>query len=324
MKEWLATNTFDCNDFSDLSKLVKLKKKQRVKISVCIPTLNEHKTIARVVGIIKKRCIEQFCLVDEIVVMDDDSTDGTPELAEKAGAKVFFTSQCLPEEGFYLGKGESLWKSLYVLKGDIILWIDGDIKNMDPRFIYGLLGPLLIREEIGYVKGFYRRPITEGTRLHSVGGGRVTEILVRPLLNLFYPELSGVFQPLSGEYAGRRKILEKMPFFNGYGVETGLLIDIYKQFGLKSIAQVDLKMRVHHNQRLGALSKMSFEILQAFFKRAEAAGKIKILEELNKSLRLIRYHEKHYLTPKTIVEIERPPMTTIKKYRQKYGSDKKT
>ena len=324
MKDWFKTNTFECGDFSDLSELVRLKKKQKLKISVCIPTLNEHKTIARVVRIVKKHCMEQFSLVDEIVVMDDNSTDGTPELAKKAGAKVFFTSHCLPEEGFYLGKGESLWKSLYVLKGDIILWIDGDIKNMHPRFIYGLLGPLLTREEIGYVKGFYCRPIKEGARLHSVGGGRVTEILVRPLLNLFYPELSGVFQPLSGEYAGRRKILEKMPFFNGYGVETGLLIDIYKQFGLKSIAQVDLKTRVHHNQRLGALSKMSFEILQAFFKRAEALGKLKLFDELNRSMRFIHYHEKHYLTPKTIVEVERPPMVTIKKYRQKYVNSKKT
>jgi glucosyl-3-phosphoglycerate synthase len=147
--------------------------------------------------------------------------------------------------GTYRGKGEALWKSLHVTKGDIVAWIDTDITNIHPRFVYGLLGPLLRRPDVQYVKGFYQRPIKVNGQLQASGGGRVTELVARPLLNLFYPELSGVVQPLSGEYAGRREALMSVPFFTGYGVETGLLIDLHDRYGLAGIAQVDLEERVH-------------------------------------------------------------------------------
>jgi len=318
LKNWFKRNTFHSKEFSNMKKLIKLKEKQDLLISLGIPTLNEEDTIGEMVRLIHRTCMEEYPLIDELVVLDDDSWDRTREVASEAGAKVCLINTFLPEEGHYRGKGESLWKSLYLLKGDIIIWLDGDIKNMHPRFVYGLLGPLLKYKKIGYVKGFYRRPLKVGSTLHSAGGGRVTEILVRPLLNLFFPELSEIIQPLAGEYAGRREILEQVPFFNGYGVEIGLLIDIYKRFGLKAIAQVNLEQRIHHNQRLPALSKMSFAILQAFLSRAEEVGKLKILDELNDTLKMVRsYRGEHYLVDKKIKEIERPPIITLDAYREK-------
>ncbi|MCK4648880.1 glucosyl-3-phosphoglycerate synthase, partial [bacterium] len=188
-----------------------------------------------------------------------------------------------------------------------------------PKFVYGLLGPLLTNSRIGYVKAFYERPIklNAETTLRSSGGGRVTALMLRPIFNLFFPELSGLIQPLSGEYAGRRKILERVPFFIGYGVETGLLIDIYKKFGLNSIAQVDLDQRIHRNHTLPTLSKMAFTILQVALNRAGDLWKLKMLEELNPSMRLIKRKGKGY-SFETFERkvVERPPMVTVKAYRQ--------
>ncbi|MEA3485133.1 MAG: glucosyl-3-phosphoglycerate synthase [Candidatus Aerophobetes bacterium] len=320
LQNWFKKNTFHSEEFSNMRNLVKLKEKQGLLISMGIPTLNEEDTIGKMVRIIRRTCMEEYPLLDELVVLDSNSQDGTRDAASKAGARVCLINTLLPEEGRHQGKGESLWKSLYLLKGDIIIWLDGDIKNMHPHFVYGLLGPLLKYKRIGYVKGFYRRPLKVDGTLYSAGGGRVTEILVRPLLNLFFPELSEVIQPLAGEYTGRREILEQVPFFNGYGVEIGLLIDIYKRFGLKVIAQVNLEQRIHHNQRLPALSKMSFAILQAFLSRAEKLGKLKLLDELNDTLKMVRYHKgEHYLVDKKIKEMERPPIITLDAYREKKG-----
>jgi glucosyl-3-phosphoglycerate synthase len=213
-----------------------------------------------------------------------------------------------------------LWKSLYALKGDIIIWIDTDIRNIHPRFVYGLIGPLLMRKGIQYVKGFYRRPLQEGGKLKAGGGGRVTELTARPLLNLFYPELSGLVQPLAGEYAGRRQALERVPFFTGYGVETGLLIDMLENFGLRAIAQVDLEERIHRNQPLRSLSKMSFAIIQVVMQRLEGHHKLRLLEDINKTMKLIRYEPRRfYLEVEEIGVRERPPMITIPEYRQKRG-----
>jgi hypothetical protein len=213
-----------------------------------------------------------------------------------------------------------LWKSLYVLNGDIIAWIDTDIKNIHPRFVYGVLGPLLRDRRIQYVKGFYRRPLKQGDKLVAGGGGRVTELTARPLINLFFPELSGLIQPLSGEYAGRREALERVPFFTGYGVETGLLIDLLETFGLQAIAQVDLLERIHHNQTLPSLSKMSFAIIQVVIRRLEDRYKIRLLEEVNKTMDQIRYEPgRFFLETTEIRERERPPMITLPEYRQARG-----
>ncbi|HXT34073.1 MAG TPA: glucosyl-3-phosphoglycerate synthase, partial [Chloroflexota bacterium] len=208
--------------------------------------------------------------------------------------------------------GEALWKSLSVAKGDIIAWIDTDIANIHPKFVYGLLGPLLKEPRIGYVKGFYRRPLRQGGVLHESSGGRVTELTARPLINLFYPLLSGLIQPLSGEYAGRRSLLEQLPFFTGYGVEIGLLIDILEQFGLNAIAQVDLEQRIHRNQSLSALSRMSFMIMQTVITRLESRRHIELVAEINRSMKAIVQTPDHLqLDVRRVEEFERPPMASL-------------
>jgi len=207
---------------------------------------------------------------------------------------------------------------LHVLKGDIIAWVDTDIKNFYPGFVYGLLGPLLREPEIQYVKGFYRRPIKMDGKLVSEGGGRVTELTIRPLFNLFYPELSGMIQPLAGEYAERRSVLERVPFFTGYGVETGLLIDLLNEFGLKAIAQVDLEERVHRNQPLVSLSQMSFAIVQVVMQRLQEKRRIEIIDEVNRSMKLIKPQKKSFaLELKPIQDHERPPIISLSTYRAK-------
>jgi glucosyl-3-phosphoglycerate synthase len=207
-----------------------------------------------------------------------------------------------------------------VLKSDIIAWIDTDITNIHPRFVYGLLGPLLKRTTVQYVKGFYERPIMLGEMLQAVGGGRVTELVARPLLNLFYPELSGIIQPLSGEYAGRRAALEAIPFFTGYGVETGLLIDLHERYGLEGIAQVDLEERIHHSQSLISLSKMSFAIHQVFISRIERRYGVQLLEKANRSMKLIIHEPSRFaLDIAEIGDVERPPMIGVPAYRAAHG-----
>ncbi len=177
--------------------------------------------------------MDRVPLVDQLVVIDSDSTDRTRRDRPRARRPVVrHSTRSCPRLGAYVGKGEALWKSLHVLDGDIVAWVDTDIRNIQPRFVYGLLGPLLREPRIQYVKGFYQRPIREGGQLLAEGGGRVTELMARPLINLFFPELSGMIQPLSGEYAGRRALLESVPFFTGYAVEIGLLIDILEAAGL--------------------------------------------------------------------------------------------
>jgi len=320
VEKWFKNRTFHHSQFSDVKELVRLKRKKNLTISVGLPTLNEAETIATELIVIKSELMDKYHLIDELAIIDSGSTDKTREIAAKYGADVYLTDDYLKEEGIYSGKGENLWKSLYLLKGDIILWLDADIKNIHPKFVYGLLGPLLTNSRIGYVKAFYERPIkleTEKT-LRASGGGRVSELMLRPLFSLLFPDLSGLIQPLSGEYAGRREILEKVPFFIGYGVETGLLIDIYKKFGLNSIAQVDLDQRIHRNHTLPTLSKMAFTILQVALNRAGDLWKLKMLEELNPSMRLIKRKEKRYSFETFERKIvERPPMITVKAYREK-------
>jgi glucosyl-3-phosphoglycerate synthase len=314
--KWFAENTFHAAEFADLKHLLALKEQQGLTISLALPALNEEATVGRVIKTVKRALLDEVPLLDEIVVIDSDSTDRTREIAAKLGVPVYVHQHLLPELGARPGKGEALWKSLFVTRGDIIAWIDTDIVNIYPRFVYGILGPLLFNPRIQFVKGFYRRPLKVGDKVQAGGGGRVTELTARPLLNLFYPELSGIIQPLSGEYAGRRSALEQLPFFSGYGVETGLLIDMFEKYGLDTIAQVDLLERVHHNQPLDALSKMSFAILQAVIRKLERRYGRAMLEDVNKSMKLIRYQAGNYfLDVEEIIEHERPPMVDIPAYQ---------
>jgi len=315
--KWFAENTFNSNEFSNLKQLMAFKEDQGITISLALPALNEELTVGKVITTIKKALMDNVPLLDEIILIDSDSTDQTRQIAKDLGIPVHIHQEILPKLGTRRGKGEALWKSLLVTKGDIIAWIDTDIANIHPRFVYGIIGPLLLNPSIQFVKGFYRRPLRVGKKVQISGGGRVTELAARPLLNLFYPELSGVIQPLSGEYAGRRELLEKVPFFSGYGVETGLLIDVLERHGLRALAQVDLMERIHHNQDLEALSKMSFAIIQTELRKLESRYERAFIEDVNKTMKLIRYSRgDYYLDLEEVAELERPPMITLPEYKK--------
>ena len=314
--KWFAENTFHATEFADLKYLLDMKEKNHLTISLALPSYNEEETVANVIQTVKGALMDRVALLDEIVLVDSNSSDRTRQIAAELGIPVYIHQELLPELGARLGKGEGLWKSLLVTRGDIVAWIDTDIVNIHPRFVYGILGPLLLNPHIQFVKGFYRRPLRTGAGLEAGAGGRVTELTARPLINLFYPELSGVVQPLAGEYAARRNFLERMPFFSTYGVETGLLIDAFETHGLSAIAQVDLLERVHHNQSLEALSKMSFIIVQAFLRKIEKRYGRKIVEDVNKSMKLIQHGRRgYYLEVEEIIEHERPPMIEIPEYQ---------
>lgn len=322
--KWLKRNTYHHSEFSDVAALVKEKNRKGYSISLCIPTLNEEKTIGKEIVIFKSELMNRFPLLDEIAVIDSGSTDKTREIAASYGADVYLASDILPQLEQKKGKGENLWKAIYQLQGDIIVYIDADIKNIHPRFVYGLLGPLIRREEIMYVKAFYDRPLAFSEGVRPTGGGRVTEILIRPLFSLFYPELAPIIQPLSGEYAVRREVLEKIPFPIGYGVETSHLLDVYKEWGMKAFAQTDLDQRVHRNQATRDLGKMSFGIMQSFFSRLSSHGIIKGVKMKSQVLQQFQAINNSFEEVAIqIVEDERPPMITIPEYCKKKGIPEK-
>lgn len=265
---------FHFSRFADAGHLATLKNSG--KISVCIPTLNEAGTIGTIVSTLRKDLMEAAALVDEILVIDSGSGDDTRAIAEAAGAKVFLSSEIAQDAGSHLGKGENLWKALHVASGDIICYVDGDISNFHSGFVTGLVGPLLADAEIDYVKGFYERPLDRGESTLATGGGRVSEILIRPLLSLFYPELTPVLQPLSGEYAARRHVFERLAFPVGYGVEIAHLIDLAGSGMLERMAQTDLVKRVHRNRDDDELGCMAFAILQVILRRLQRDCKIQL------------------------------------------------
>ena len=319
-KNWLKENTFHYSEFGDLSLLVQEKQKKKLKISLCLPTLNEEKTIAKEIIIMKSELMTRFPLVDELVVIDSGSTDNTVEIAKSFGADVHDADEILPDLEKFKGKGENLWKALYITTGDIIVYIDADIKNIHHRFAFGLIGPLLRYDKIKYVKAFYDRPISIGkNRIRPTGGGRVTELVIRPLFSLFFPELTQVLQPLSGEYAGYREIFESIPFPIGYGIETTMILDIYEKWGLEVMAQVDLDRRIHRNQDTKALGKMSFAILKTFINRQKRLGLIDL--RINLFDEIIQYNlvENQYQPDiLKIAGLERPPMVEIPAYCKKF------
>ncbi|QBG46919.1 glucosyl-3-phosphoglycerate synthase [Verrucomicrobia bacterium S94] len=320
LNDWIKNNTMHHSQFWDLKKLVEEKEKQNLKISLCLPTLNEEKTIGKEIVMFKSELMDRYPLLDEIAVIDSGSTDATREISANFGAEVHLSSDILPQYGEKKGKGENLWKAVYQLNGDVIVYVDADIKNIHPRFVYGLVAPLIYRPEVHYVKAFYDRPLAFSQGIRPSGGGRVTEILTRPLFSLFFPELTGLVQPLSGEYAVRREVLEAIPFPIGYGVETSHLIDVYEKWGMEAIAQVDLDQRVHRNQETRDLGKMAFGILRAFLYRAEALGVIGTLPELSTELKQFQAHDEEFeQVTHTIVEEERPPMIELPEYREKFG-----
>jgi glucosyl-3-phosphoglycerate synthase len=322
IESWLDTNTFHYSEFWDILALIREKEKKGLTVSLCIPTLNEEKTIGKEIVIFRSELMERYPLVDEIAVIDSGSTDQTREVAASFGADVYLASDILPEEGDKRGKGENLWKAIHQLRGDIICYVDADIKNIHPRFAYGLIAPLIYNDTMQYVKAFYDRPLAFSHGIRPSGGGRVTEILVRPLFSLFFPELTALIQPLSGEYAVRREVLEKIPFPIGYGVETSHILDVYNEYGLDAFGQTDLDQRVHRNQTTLALGKMSFGILQTFLRRMKVFGMFDKLPQLETVYRQFQVQENEYQQVTfDIVEEERRPMIEVPAYRKKFHGE---
>ena len=318
VERWFGESNFHHAEFADLRRIVQLKEKQGLSISLILPTLNEEETIGPIVRRAIREMVGRVPLLDEILVIDSASTDRTREIAEAEGARVVQHPDVLPRYGSFVGKGEALWKSLYETSGDLIVWADTDVRNWHPRMVYGTLGPLLHEPRLHYVKAYYQRPIVEGGILKEGGGGRVTELVARPLVNLFFPELSGLIQPLAGEYAGRRSLLETIPFFTGYAVEMGHLIDAAERLGIEGLGQVDLERRVHRNQELEGLSRMSFVILQAVVKRLEERRKVRLFAELGSTYKLPRSGRgKLSLEVIELADQERPPMIRIPEYLER-------
>ncbi len=318
-EQWLRERTFHHSNFWDIKWLVEQKERQGLTISLCLPTLDEEKTIGQEIVILKAELFDRYPLLDEIAVVDSGSSDKTCEIAASFGADVYVASEHLAEHGRQRGKGENLWKALYLLKGDLVVYVDSDIKNIHPRFVYGLVGPLILDPEVHYVKAFYDRPLAFSDGLRPTGGGRVTEILIRPLFSLFYPELAAILQPLSGEYAGRRAILEQIPFPVGYGVETAMLIDIFRRLGLYAFAQTDLDQRVHRNQETVALGRMAFGVLRTFFARLQEEERIQLRDVLPTVMRQFEVGQGAYRQLEYVIEeLERPPMIEVEAYCQKF------
>jgi glucosyl-3-phosphoglycerate synthase len=267
-RAWQRSNTFGHAAF----RPERLATEREHSVSVCLPARNEARTIGPILSELMP--LRERGVLDQIVVVDH-SSDGTAEIAHALGAEVHAQDGLMPELGPVLGKGDAMWRALAVLTGEVICFLDADSEHFGAHFACGVLGPLLCRPEVSFVKGFYRRPFRIGETTVPDGGGRVTELTARPLLNLFYPDLAGIRQPLAGEIAARRDLLERLPFATGYGVDIGLLIDAYSTAGLDAIAQVDLEVRQNAHQPLRDLGPMAYAVLQAVAVRLEREGRLR-------------------------------------------------
>lgn len=292
--------TFHHDEFV-AARLAELKAAQGATVSVCLPARDEAATVGSIVEVLRAELVDRTGLVDEVLVVDDHSCDRTAEVAAGAGARVVSVDAVLPELGPGAGKGEALYKSVAASTGDLIAWCDADILDFGPRFVVGLLGPLVTRPEIDFVKGFYDRPMGDSPH----GGGRVTELLARPAIATMFPHLVSIVQPLSGEYAGRRSLLERVPFVQGYGVDLGLLVDIAEAEGTEAMAQVDLGTRRHRNRPLDELGPQALAVLQTALRRAGSGH--------GGPATLVRPD----LDPVEVGTDERPPLVDVPGYRRR-------
>ncbi|HET6560550.1 MAG TPA: glucosyl-3-phosphoglycerate synthase [Marmoricola sp.] len=265
---WFAAHTHHWDDWT-VEELSAAKEAAGLTVSLVVPARNEAATVGAVVGRVREALLDTTDLLDEIVVIDSDSTDDTFAVAEDAGAAVHRCADIRPDLGTLPGKGEAMWKSLFVTKGDLLVFMDADLLDWDTHFVPGLLGPLLTDESITLVKGFYERPFTDGEGTKAFEGGRVTELVARPLIALLFPELAGLVQPLAGEWAVRRDAFERMSVPTGYAVELAALADTAATHGVDAIAQVDLGRRAHRHQALRDLGAMATQIISAAHLRAD-------------------------------------------------------
>jgi glucosyl-3-phosphoglycerate synthase len=299
-RSWHRSHTFHHSEFPP----DRLAAMRRHTVSVCLPARDEERTIGAIIRELMP--LRESGVIDQIVVVDA-STDATGQIALELGAEVHNQNDLLPELGPVLGKGDAMWRSLSVLTGEVICFLDADSERFGPHFACGLLGPLLCENRIAFVKGLYRRPFKIGGTTLPDGGGRVTELTARPLLNLFYPDLAGVAQPLAGEVAAHRDLLERLPFVTGYGVDIGLLVDAYVAVGLDAIAQVDLDIRQNAHQPLRDLGPMAFAVMRALASRLERDGRLQ--GPLPAAFYTPGSHELAALGGEPV---ERPPLCTLR------------
>ncbi len=299
------------HDDFEPAELARAKAELGLTVTVCLPARNEEATVGHIVATVRRTLMEEVALVDEVLVLDDGSTDSTAAVASWEGARVVAAEAVLPETGPGSGKGNAMWKSLDAAEGDLLCWLDADIRNFGAHFVTALVGPLLTQPEVAFVKGFYRRPLHD----QPSGGGRVTELMARPLISTLFPQLARFVQPLSGEYAGRRDVLETLPFVEGWGVEFALLVDVVERYGLAATAQVDLGVREHRNRTLAELGPQATAILVTALRRAG------LVAERTSAAELVRYSAD--FEPQAIaVEVrERPPIETIPEYRRNHGRE---
>ena len=310
--EWLRHRSWAAAD-RPLPDLLAAKRASGSTVSVVLPALDEEATVGAIVTAIRRDLMEAVPLVDELVVVDSGSTDRTGQAAAAAGARVVHRDSILPELPVLPGKGEVLWRSLLATSGDIVCFIDSDLREFDSAFVSGIVGPLLTEPDVAFVKAMYDRPLETETATIPAGGGRVTELVARPLLNLYWPLLAGFVQPLGGEYAARRSLLERLPFPTGYGVELGLLVDALELAGLDALAQVDVGVRHHRHQDAQALGRMAATIHLTAMDRLTRGNRIKAADDLA-TPRLTQFTRTATgFTPHTvdIPVIERPPIVTL-------------
>lgn len=264
----MALRTFHHSGFT----AERIAAERRCGVSVCLPARECADTVGQIVGRLDR--LRGAGVIDEVVVVDADSPDGTAAVAERAGARVLQESELMPSFGPVLGKGDAMWRALSALSGDVVAYLDADSAGFSEHFATGLLGPLVCEPDVQFVKAFYRRPFEHDGISLPEGGGRVNHLMARPALRVFYPELAGVRQPLAGEVAARRELLERIPFVTGYGVEIAMLIDVWREIGLPGMAQVDLDEHRNRHQPLQALSKMAETVLFTVAWRVAAEGRL--------------------------------------------------
>ncbi len=319
VQEWFAARTSVSQDWCR-HRLAAVKGSARV--SVVLPARDEAATVGTIVETLCRELVRRVPLVDELLVIDSGSVDSTAAVARAAGARVVRQADALPRLGDRPGKGEALWKSLLLTTGDLVVFVDADLRNFDEQFVVGLLGPLLTNPEIDFVKAFYDRPLTNGEQVLPAGGGRVTELVARPLLNLHWPGAAGFVQPLAGEYAGRRTLLEQLPFVSGYGVEIGMLIDVLEERGLGSMAQVDLGRRQHRNSSDAALGRMAAQVHLAVLSRLHRHGRALVTDQPAMLMTQFERQGSQFVTTTNYVGVsERPPMVEVAEYRHRMAAE---
>jgi glucosyl-3-phosphoglycerate synthase len=267
-ERWAKARTFH----HSLYPATRIAAERKCGVSVCLPARECATTVGSIVSVLME--LRELGAIDEVFVVDGASQDGTARIAERAGASVFQESELMPRMGPVLGKGDAMWRALSVLSGELVVFLDADSEGFSAHFATGLLGPLVCEPDVAFVKAFYRRPFEHGGISIPEGGGRVNHLLARPALAVFYPELAGVRQPLAGEVAARRELLERIPFATGYGVEMAMLIDVWRELGLDAIAQVDLEEHRNRHQPLSELTKMSETVLAVVARRLTSEGRL--------------------------------------------------